>query len=122
MLNAARCAARSRDTGQTYCRSGEDLTMQAGLGIQQDLALTGWLGLTHVERNGHHYVNGLAAAPEAEQHAFLRSFPTLYTHAEGATRLRIDDGHIDLSGLDCPGFATGVADGHVSWDAMRSVY
>src|SRR5690606_6980636 len=63
VLNAARCAAWSRETGRTYFLSGEDLTMQAGLGIQQDLALTGWLGLTHVERNGHHYVNGLAAAP-----------------------------------------------------------
>ncbi len=96
--------------------------MQAGLGVQQDLALAGWLGLTHVERNGHHYVNGLAAAPQAEQQGFLQGFPTLYEHSDGAVRLRIDAGWIDLSGLDCTGFATGVADGHVSWDAMRSVY
>ncbi len=122
VLNAARCAAWSRETGRTYFLSGEDLTMQAGLGVQQDLALAGWLGLTHVERNGHHYVNGLAAAPQAEQQGFLQGFPTLYEHSDGAVRLRIDAGWIDLSGLDCTGFATGVADGHVSWDAMRSVY
>ncbi|MFV0283390.1 MAG: enolase C-terminal domain-like protein [Castellaniella sp.] len=122
VLNAARCAAWSRDTGRAFFLSGEDLTMQAGLGIQQDLALVGWLGLAHVERNGHHYVNGLSCAPQAEQHGFLRAFPTLYAHSEGAVRLRIDGGGIDLSGLDCAGFATGVAGGHVSWDAMRSVY
>ncbi|KAF5888502.1 mandelate racemase, partial [Rhizobium sp. PEPV16] len=36
--------------------SGEDLTCQAGLAVQQDLALVSLLGLSHVERNGHHYV------------------------------------------------------------------
>lgn len=122
VLNAARCAAWSREAGREYFLSGEDLTMQAGLGIQQDLALVGWLGLTHVERNGHHYVNGLAAAPDTEQSGFLGGFPTLYGHSDGAVRLRIDNGQIDLSNLDCPGFATGTAGGHVSWDAMRSTY
>jgi len=122
VLNAARCTAWSRDTRRAYFLSGEDLTMQAGLGVQQDLALAGWLGLTHVERNGHHYVNGLAAAPQAEQQGFLAGFPTLYEHSDGAVRLRIDGGLIDLGGLDRAGFATGTAGGHVSWDAMRSVY
>ncbi len=122
VLNAARCAVWTRDIGRTYFLSGEDLTMQAGLGVQQDLALAGWLGLAHVERNGHHYVNGLAAAPQAEQQGLLAGFPTLYEHSDGAARLRINGGLIDLSGLDCAGFATGVADGHISWDAMRSVY
>jgi hypothetical protein len=40
--------------------SAEDLTTQAGLAVQQDLALVNLIGLTHVERNGHHYVNGFA--------------------------------------------------------------
>ena len=43
--------------------SAEDLTTQAGLSVQQDLALVNLLGITHVERNGHHYVNGMAALP-----------------------------------------------------------
>lgn len=122
VLNAARCEVWSRESGTGYFLSAEDLTMQAGPGIQQDLALVGWLGLTHVERNGHHYVNGLAAVPEAEQQAFLRSFPSLYQHADGAVRLRIDGGQIDLSHLDQPGFASGTAGRHISWDAMRSTY
>ena len=45
--------------------TGEDLTIQAGLALQQDLALVSLLGLTHVERNGHHYVNGMAGLPAA---------------------------------------------------------
>ena len=56
LINAARCAA----WGDGYFMSGEDLTIQAGLALQHDLALVSVLGLTHVERNGHHYVNGMA--------------------------------------------------------------
>ncbi|MBB4575929.1 hypothetical protein GGI59_004235 [Rhizobium lentis] len=41
--------------------SGEDLTCQAGLAVQQDLALVSLFGLSHVERNGHHYVAGMQA-------------------------------------------------------------
>jgi hypothetical protein len=57
---------------RAYFMSGEDLTTQAGLAVQQDLALVNLLGITHVERNGHHYVNGMAALPPAEQQAFPR--------------------------------------------------
>ena len=42
---------------------GEDLTCQAGLGVQQDLALGALIGVTHAERNGHHYVDGFADTP-----------------------------------------------------------
>ena len=39
--------------------SAEDLTTQAGVAVQQDLALATLIGATHVERNGHHYVDGM---------------------------------------------------------------
>ena len=72
ILNAARCAQWNAAAGGTrYFMSAEDLTTQAGLAVQQDLALVNLLGITHVERNGHHYVNGMAALPQAEQQAFL---------------------------------------------------
>jgi L-alanine-DL-glutamate epimerase-like enolase superfamily enzyme len=123
-INAARCARSNADApAPRYFLSGEDLTMQAGLGVQQDLALVAWLGLSHVERNGHHYVNGLAAAPEAEQQALLRLHPGLYERSNGAVRLAIHDGQIDLSSLiTAPGFSSGVSGAGISWDAMRSVY
>lgn len=123
VLNAARCALWNQSSpGAPYFLSGEDLTMQAGLGLQQDLALVSWLGLAHVERNGHHYVNGLMAAPKAEQQNLLLAHDGLYEYSFDAVRLRIKGGQIALGSLDGPGFATGLAGGHISWDAMRSAY
>lgn len=124
VINAARCAQWNAGAEKPrYFLSGEDLTMQAGIGVQQDLALVAWLGLSHVERNGHHYVNGLAAAPEAEQQALLRAHPGLYETSDGAVRLAIREGQLDLSSLAAaPGFATGKPGAGISWDAMRSVY
>lgn len=122
IINAARCVHWNSQGAVHYFLSGEDLTMQAGIGLQQDLALVGWLGLLHVERNGHHYVNGLKAAPEAEQRSLLLAHDTLYERSFDAVRLRIQGGQIALASLQCPGFGTGQVGGHISWDAMASVY
>jgi hypothetical protein len=102
LINAARCAA----WGEGYFMSGEDLTIQAGLALQQDLALVSLVGLTHVERNGHHYVNGMAAVAYEEQERFLRSHPDLYERSHGAVRVRIEKGLVRIGSLDCPGFAS----------------
>ena len=73
ILNAARCAHWNAEAGSTrYFMTGEDLTTQAGLAVQQDLALVNLIGLRHVERNGHHYVNGMAGLPGAEQAVLSR--------------------------------------------------
>ena len=120
IVNAARCAQARDNGGAPLFMSGEDLTMQAGVGVQQDLALVAWLGLSHVERNGHHYVNGMAALPAEEQAAFLAMHPPLYEHRDGATRLRIVQGELDLTSLQAPGFGTGRAGGGIAWDAMRT--
>ena len=98
--------------------SAEDLTTQAGLAVQQDLALVNLLGITHVERNGHHYVNGMAALPQAEQQAFLRAHPDLYERSHGAVRLRIREGEIALGSLDMVGFASGAMP---DFGAMRAI-
>ena len=68
--------------------SAEDLTTQAGVAVQQDLALATLIGATHVERNGHHYVDGMAGAPQAEQDAFLAAHPDLYHRARERPRAR----------------------------------
>lgn len=108
VLNAARCAAWNRAEGAPrYFMSAEDLTTQAGLSVQQDLALVNLLGITHVERNGHHYVDGMAALPQAEQQAFLHAHPDLYEHSHGAVRLRIRGGALAIDSLAGPGFASG---------------
>jgi L-alanine-DL-glutamate epimerase-like enolase superfamily enzyme len=112
LINAARCAS----WGEGYFMTGEDLTIQAGIALQQDLALVSLLGLTHVERNGHHYVNGMAGLPRHEQDRFLNEHQDLYERSYGAVRVRIKGGMIQMKSLDCPGFASRAMP---DWDAMR---
>ena len=114
LINAARCA----EWGGGYFMSGEDLTVQAGLALQQDLALVSLIGLTHVERNGHHYVNGMKDLPQAEQEAFLRAHPDLYERSHGAVRLKIRNGAIAIGSLDCKGYASGALP---DWNQMREM-
>lgn len=104
LLNRARCAQwNGTADGGRYFMSAEDLTTQAGVAVQQDLVLAGLIGCNHVERNGHHYVNGMAAAPQAEQDAFLAAHPDLYHREDGVVRVAIRDGHVALGSLACPG-------------------
>jgi len=108
LLNAARCARHNRDAGG-YFMSAEDLTTQAGLAVQQDLALVNLIGLTHVERNGHHYVHGFAGqgASAAEAGAFARAHPGMYVGTGDEVRLNVHDGRLELASLDTPGLASG---------------
>ena len=109
ILNAARCAMWNGDAGNArYFMTGEDLTTQAGLAVQQDLALVNLLGLTHVERNGHHYVNGMADMPETEQEQFLAAHPDLYERSHGAVRLNIRNGRLAIGSLAGAGFAAAI--------------
>ncbi len=120
MINAARCAHWNRQAGtERYFMSAEDLTIQAGLAIQQDLALVSLLGIRHVERNGHHYVNGMAGLPASEQQAFLQAHPDLYEQSHGATRVAIRDGALSIGSLARgPGYAAGALP---DWDTLRAM-
>ncbi len=102
LLNRARCA----HWGGGAFMSGEDLTTQPGLSVQQDLALATLLGLTHVERNGHHFIDGFGGRPLAEAEATLTAHPDLYRRSDGRVRLRIEGGRLAIGSLACPGFAT----------------
>lgn len=116
VLNAARCAKWNSDNpAGGYFMSGEDLTTQAGLAVQQDLALVNLIGLGHVERNGHHYVNGMAGAPEREQAAFLAAHPDLYECSHGVVRVRISRGRLAIGSLAVAGFASGA---EPDWDRL----
>ncbi len=104
ILNAARVAR----LGNGHFMSAEDLTTQPGVSVQQDLALVSLLGLTHVERNAHHFIDGMSVAPQGEQEAFLKAHPRLYHREPGKpVRLSAQGGKLDLGSLDCPGFAVG---------------
>ncbi|MBM3567815.1 MAG: mandelate racemase [Alphaproteobacteria bacterium] len=101
-----------------YFLSAEDLTTLAGLCVQQDLVLVGYLGLGHVERNGHHFVHGMSGRPRAEQDAFLAAHPDLYEPGSGTVRLRISGGRLALGSLDCPGFGSAVLPDIAAMDPM----
>ena len=123
ILNTARTKAWSEEEGPDqpdYFMSAEDLTIQAGIGLQQDLALINLLGLTHVERNGHHYVHGMsgAGAPAVEQAAFAEAHPELYRREGEESFVRIEDGQLDLRSLGCQGFASGA---EPDWSSMREM-
>jgi len=120
ILNAARVAVLNEKAGQpSYFMSGEDLTVWPGVALQQDTALVSLLGLTHVERNAHHFIDGMSFAPSHEQDAFAGAHPDLYERTPGApVRLRIRDGRIALASLACPGFAVR---GKMDFSAMRAM-
>jgi hypothetical protein len=114
VVNATRAAKWSAE-GENFFVTGEDLTCQAGLGVQQDLALGALIGVTHAERNGHHYVDGFGDTPAAEAQAFRSAHPDLYINEANSIRLWIHDGDLMTGSLTAPGFATGV---HPDWSAL----
>ncbi|MGH6642141.1 MAG: hypothetical protein ACRED3_05525 [Bradyrhizobium sp.] len=115
VINATRAAKWSAE-GEKCFIAGEDLTCQAGIAVQQDLALGALIGVTHAERNGHHYVDGFADTPAAEAEAFLAAHPDLYIRGDGKIRLAIHDGDLLTGSLTTPGFATSV---HPDWSTMQ---
>ena len=104
LINLARCKAWNEEAGTArHFMSAEDLTTLAGVCVQQDLALAALLGLAHVERNGHHFVDGFAGRPRAEAERFRTAHPDLYAEAPCGPRLAIRDGALEIGSLDTPG-------------------
>ncbi len=114
VVNATR-AAKWSASGEKFFVTGEDLTCQAGLAVQQDLALGAFIGITHAERNGHHYVDGFGDTPAAEAQAFAAAHPDLYADAGQGVRLNIHNGDLLTGSLHSTGFATSV---HPDWSAL----
>jgi hypothetical protein len=118
LLNRARVALWNAEAkGDRFFMSAEDLTTQGGIALQQDLALATLVGAAHIERNGHHYVDGMAGAPQAEQDAFLAAHGDLYMRApNGRVRASIRAGSFALGSLArTNGLAVGVTP---DWRAM----
>jgi hypothetical protein len=119
ILNAARVTQLNAEArGPRYFMSAEDLTTWAGASVQQDLALVSLLGLTHVERNGHHFIDGMSFAPDSEQKRFVAAHPALYMKDGGPARLRIVEGRLSTGSLACAGFAVNAT---MEMAAMRAM-
>jgi hypothetical protein len=108
VLNAVRVSILNEPRTGRFFVSAEDLTCQAGLGIQQDTALVATLGMAHAERNGHHYVEGFGPAPDAEAARFAAAHPDLYRKQGGRIGLAFERGSLPTTSLlSAPGFASG---------------
>jgi hypothetical protein len=95
--------------------SGEDLTCQAGLGVQQDTLLATSLGVQHIERNGHHYVKGFGIAPTHESNEFAKAHADLYSSNHAGVHLNVQQGQINIASLHQAGF------GHQAWPDWQSL-
>ncbi|MGB4116604.1 MAG: hypothetical protein WBK51_08680 [Polaromonas sp.] len=118
IYRAMHSAARIAQDPLHLLLSGEDLTCQAGLAVQQDTLLAASLGINHIERNGHHYVDGFGVAPEQEAQDFATAHQGFYTTAQGRTRLAVQAGQLDLTSLHTPGFASAA---QPLWDSLQPI-
>jgi hypothetical protein len=104
VLNAGLLAQR-RAAGEPAVLSGEDLGNVGPISLIQDLAAQAVLGVTSVERNGHHYFKGLAQFPAALQRHALTHHPDLFTSTPaGWPRLDIRHGKISLGSVNAAPF------------------
>jgi hypothetical protein len=83
--------------------SAEDLTNLPVVPLQADLAAVALLGISHVERNGHHYFRGLGHLTAAERTAALAAHPDLYERRGGEAFLRVAEGALACASLQVPG-------------------
>ncbi len=110
VANACLLAWR-RSQGQPGLLSGEDLSNIGPVALLQDLAAAAALGVTSIERNGHHYFAGLAQFPASWQAHLLAHHGDLFVrHAdESWPRLNVRGGKIALGSVNAAPF--GVAPG-----------
>lgn len=100
-------ARNSQQPDRPLLITGEDLVNLGPVALLQDLAVGAAIGLTHIERNGHHYVAGLSPFSQSVQRAALQRHGDLYHLLESskttAPCVNISGGQIVLdSVVDAP--------------------
>jgi len=111
LANLALCQRFNEEAGQPghYTLTGEDLTNVPVVALHQDLAHLAALGVTHAERNGHHYVRGLDYLPESERQTCAQLHAGLYEQPDDdLVCLAVTDGRIGVQSLQLPGLGVGV--------------
>lgn len=110
LANAALLKKRAASIPGGPILSGEDLANVGPVALLQDLSVMALLGVSHVERNGHHYFRGLSMHAQATQDAVIEKHGGLYAqHAAGFAALRIEGGMIDVSSVNAAPFGCGIA-------------
>lgn len=107
--NACRLEQLRQETpGKTVIYSAEDSSTIGPIGLLADLAVIATLGIDAPERNGHHYLRGLAGLPARVQEETIRHHGDLYScHAGGYPVLRIQEGRINLGSVVAAPFGVG---------------
>ncbi|MDB5174916.1 MAG: hypothetical protein JWN51_3689 [Phycisphaerales bacterium] len=91
---------RRNDRSRPFVLSAEDLTNVSPVALQQDLCVIANLGITHAERNGHHYFKGLTMFPADVQEAVLAAHPDLFRrHEAGFATTRIVGGVVRIGSV-----------------------
>jgi len=110
LINAALIWEQRRlQPKRDFVISGEDLANVGPVALLQDLAMQSLLGVTHVERNGHHYFKGLSMYSRELQDAVIQQHPNLYAiTAEGDATLSITDGQLALASVNAAPFGCGI--------------
>lgn len=109
LLNAGLTWVRNGRGQASEClMTGEDLCSVGVIPTQSDLCLVATLGLTHVERNGHHYHPGLSYLPEPERRLALDRHGDFYMEERGIIGPRITAGQLRIGSLQCIGFGFAV--------------
>jgi hypothetical protein len=106
LANACLIAHRNRanPSAPPLLLSAEDLTNLGPVSLPQDIAVAATLGITNMERNGHHYFAGLSEFPgEIQREALLKHGDLYARHANGFPMVRIEEGRIQIgSVIDAP--------------------
>lgn len=100
VAHAGLIAQRRAASGGALVHSGEDLSNVGPVALPQDLAVQAILGITSVERNGHHYFAGLSPWPEEVQQVMLAAHPDLFHRSrDGWPTLTVERGQIQCGSV-----------------------
>lgn len=109
LANAALLKKRAASIPGGPVLSGEDLAGMGPVAMLQDLSLMTLLGITHVERNGHHYFRGLSMYPPPVQEAALQVHGGFnHRHTGDFPTIRIENGVLDTRSVNAAPFGCAI--------------
>ena len=90
----------ANNPGRSLLLSGEDLGNVGPVALLQDCIVALVIGISHAERNGHHYFAGASMLPEEIQKALVEKHGDLYAwHQRGFATMAIRNGSIRIASL-----------------------
>ncbi len=108
LLNRMLIHTLNKANPDAYFLTSEDLCNQPIVPLQQDLCTLSTLGITHSERNGHHYGGAADHLSRAETEACLINHADLYTASGSDLTISIDRGRLSIASIHNEGFGLAV--------------